>query len=171
VICSNDLTAADRASAMHRKHGVTANVTYQNIDATSIPYENRFDIIVFKSVLGGIHAEGFASQQLAMAQIHKALKPGGRLLFAENLVGTPLHAAARALAYRRRGITWRFLTLAEIELLLQPFAAHEWHTTGVSAMFGLYEAQRDLLARFDTWVLNMVTPPRWRYVVYGTATR
>lgn len=67
-------------------------ITYQDIDATQIPYENEFDIIVFKSIIGGIgRNDNKEIQQLVFNQIYKALKPGGQLLFAENLSASPLH--------------------------------------------------------------------------------
>ena len=33
---------------------ISSLIIYQDIDATNIPYENYFDIIVFKSIIGGI---------------------------------------------------------------------------------------------------------------------
>lgn len=173
VICSNWEAAEAQAAPLHKRVGAS-NITYQDIDAMHIPYENHFDLIVFKSVLGGVGPLGVATrqtQQLAMNEILKALKPGGRLLFAENLRGTVLHRAARAISYLLRRAHWRFVTLAEMRHFLSGFSSYELYTTGVLALFGLKEGQRRALARADNLFLNRIVPRSWRYVVYGMAIK
>ena len=172
VLCSNRQDTEPMAAPLHEKYGVRHLVEYRDIDATDIPYENHFDIIIFKSVLGGIGAAGGLALQLeAMRQLHKALKPGGRLLFAENLRATPVHRLARAIAYRIRRSSWRFMTLAELHGMLSLFASHEVHTTGALGVFGTTEARRRTLAAIDDAGLSHLTPKRWRYMGYGIAVK
>jgi len=172
VVCSNRQDTEQMAAPLHEKYSVREAIEYRDIDATDIPYENHFDIIIFKSVLGGIGAAGgLELQQAAMQQMLKALKPGGRLLFAENLRATPVHRLARAIAYRIRRSSWRFMTLRELERMLGGFARHEVHTTGALGVFGTTEQRRRTLGALDDAFASRLTPKRWRYVAYGVATK
>ncbi len=167
VVCSNLADTRLLAEPLHQKWSVTDNIEYRDVDATALPYENHFDVVIFKSVLGGIgHL-----QAEAMAQILKALKPGGRLLFAENVRGTIFHRIARAIAYRIRGSSWHYLTLAQMTDLLDGFSSWTIESHGVLAMFGTTEARRETLAKVDDRVFNRITPRSWKYVSYGVATK
>src|SRR5688572_9343259 len=53
VICSDLSEVRNTAEGLHKKYSL-ANIIYEDIDATDIPYENHFDLIVFKSIMGGI---------------------------------------------------------------------------------------------------------------------
>ncbi|HNS41841.1 MAG TPA: methyltransferase domain-containing protein, partial [Taishania sp.] len=87
VVCSDLKDVQKSAEKLHIRHNVTSRIIYQDIDATNIPYENYFDIIVFKSIIGGIgRNDKHENQQQVFKEIYKALKPGGKLLFAENLI-------------------------------------------------------------------------------------
>ena len=169
VVCSNWQDTRAHAAALHDKYGVSDRVEYTDVDATAIPYENEFDLIVFKSVIGGVGDK--AAQDRAMQGIHRALKPGGRLLFAENLRGTVFHRLARAIAYRFRGTSWRYVTVKELQPHLAQYSSHDLRTTGFLAMFGLREAQRNALAAADDRVFNRLAPRSWHYVSYGTAIK
>jgi SAM-dependent methyltransferase len=171
VVCSNNLTSEHRAAPLHRRHGVYERIEYRDIDATAIPYRDEFDIVVFKSVLGGVDSDGLVSQRKAIDEMRLSLKPGGRLLFAENLLATPLHRLARRVAWRSREGGWRFPAYRELNGLLQEFSRLELHTTGVGAMFGVNERYRRSLAAVDEALLNRLVPASWRYIAYGVATR
>ena len=92
-VISSDLEKTEMvAKPLHQKYNLQDRIIYQNINATSIPYENYFDVIIFKSILGGIgRNNNLKMQQEVILQIHKALKPGGKFLFAENISATILH--------------------------------------------------------------------------------
>ncbi|MDH6180373.1 SAM-dependent methyltransferase [Microbacteriaceae bacterium SG_E_30_P1] len=169
VVCTNFQNTEGQARPLHDRYGVTG-ITYQDVDATAIPFENEFDLVIFKSVLGGVGRE-FEAQQRAMAGMLRALKPGGRLFFAENLRSTWFHRAARAIAYRIRGSSWRFMSVREMHQLLSGFREHELYTTGSLALFGVTEGQRGALAAVDDAFADRLTPPSWRYVSYGVATK
>lgn len=167
VVCSNLANTEAMASELHEKYGVSASIEYRDIDVTDVPYENHFDVVIFKSVLGGVGS----LQDQAMQQILKSLKPGGRLLFAENVRGTVLHRIARSIAYRIRGTSWRYPSLAQMRAHLGGFTSSEIRTTGVLAMFGTSESARLALAAVDDRVANRITPRSWKYVSYGVATK
>jgi SAM-dependent methyltransferase len=171
VICSDVEDNRNRARRHHEKRGVTAGVDYQIIDALEIPYESRFDLVVFKSILGGIGLDGRKDrQQLAIDQIYKSLKPGGKLLFIENLIASPMHNFVRK-KFIRWGTSWRYVTLQEMQGFFHRFARVRMKTVGVLGAFGRSERQRNLLALIDQAVLNHLTPDRWQYVVYGIAEK
>jgi len=171
VVCSDYGGVPPAAMDRHRRHNVQDRITYQDIDVTAIPHENQFDLVAFKSVLGALgDGHGIEGQRRAVAEMHKALKPGGVLLFAENLVASPLHRVARRM-FVSWAAHWRYITTAEMRSFLAPFSDYQLHTTGVLATFGRNERQRRLLARLDRGLLNHVTPSNWRYIVYGVATK
>lgn len=171
VTCSDLSGVEARARPHHEAHGLAKQITYRDLDATNLGFEDTFDLVVFKSILGGIGRHGgAAAQRRAIAEMYKALRPGGVLLFAENLVGSPIHTFLRR-RFVRWGATWRYVTTTELAQFLQSFSGVELLTTGVMAALGRSERQRELLARIDRAGLNTVVPARWRYIAYGIARK
>lgn len=168
VICSNFQNTREQASPLHERFGIDS-IAYEDIDANNIPYENEFDLVVFKSVLGGAAATAEA-QAGVIRQIHAALKPGGTLLYAENLRGTWVHRLARAIAYRLRRASWRFVSPQELRGMLAVFDRHEFRATGFLSLFGVTESQRAALAAVDDAVFARV-PATWCYVGFGKAIK
>ena len=169
VVTTNWEYTREQAAPLHERYGI--HPEYRDVDLTArIPWRDEFDIVVFKSVLGGLGAD-FARQKHAMAEILAALKPGGRLLFAENLRATWLHRLGRAVAYRVRRASLRFTSYAEMRELLGRFEDVTLRTTGVLAVFGASEPQRNALTRVDDAVANRLVPASWRYVAYRMARK
>lgn len=74
------------AAPLHRRYHVQDKISYLNVNAAQMDFCGQFDLVIFKSVMGSIGQSGKAEEQArAMACIYRALKPGGVLLFAENL--------------------------------------------------------------------------------------
>lgn len=171
VVCSDLKGVQISARPLIERAGLLDRVRFEDIDATKMPYEDTFDIVVFKSVLGGIGAGGNKERQrLAVKQIHRALRPGGRLLFAENLTGSPLHMTLRS-HFREWGTRWNYLTAAEMRELLSAFSTVSFETAGFLGALGRSERQRRALARLDHVAVNAVVPPSWRYIAYGVAVK
>lgn len=171
TICSDLNGVKNTAEPLHLAHNVSSFIKYQDIDATNIPYENHFDIIVFKSIIGGIgRNNNFEIQQKVFKEIHKALKPGGKLLFAENLIASPFHQQLRK-KYVKWGNSWRYLSIEEMKELLKDFSTFDLKTTGVASTFGRNENQRNFLSSIDQIVLNKVCPESWKYISYGIAEK
>lgn len=170
VVCTDLRGVTAEARALHRRHNVEHLISYRALDATDIPYEGQFDLVVFKSVLGDVGRGGRRDmQERAVREIHKALRPGGELWFAENLTGSALHRLARRLI--RRGSLWRYVSLEEAEQFLSPFRRHACRATGFLAVFGRGGLPRDLLGALDRSLCNRVVPERWRYVIIGAAKK
>jgi hypothetical protein len=171
VVCSTlgDVPASVRA--LHRRYGVAHRVRYTNLDVLELSEQNAYDVIAFKSVLGGIGAGGRADLQArAIERLHAALKPGGNLLFAENLAATRVHAAWR----RRFGAGkdgWRYLTVREMEELLRPFAAVHFRTAGFLGAWGSSEMQVRASGALDAFLCRWMVPASWQYVLMGTAIK
>lgn len=171
VLCSDYENAEVTALPLHQKFGVTDRISYQDIDATQIPHENHFDLIVFKSIVGGIGKfGGLEAQKKVFEQIHKALKPGGVLLYAENLVSSSLHQYMRK-KYNAWGDYWRYLSKEELKDFLTPYHFASIHTTGFWATFGRSERQKRLLTRIDQLGPNWMFPSTWKYMGFGIAIK
>lgn len=168
TVCSDLRGPTERAHELHRACGRQALITYEKIDALSIPKPDAsYDVVVFKSMIGALGTKG--NQAAALREMHRVLKPGGVLLFAENLRGTRVHGWLR-----RRFVSWdhywRYLDATDDKDLFAPFAQVELHATGLLANLGRSEAQRDLLARVDRLLMPLV-PVRWRTILYGAAVK
>lgn len=171
VVCSDLENTKANASELHLKHHVSKFVSYEDINATQIPYENHFDVIVFKSIIGGVgRHDNIAAQKEVFQSIYKALKPGGKLLFAENLVASSLHQKLRN-RYIDWGGNWRYVSINEMKDFLADFQQVQLHTTGVVGTFGRSEKQRKLLSKVDHFFLNHVSPKTWKYICYGVAVK
>jgi SAM-dependent methyltransferase len=53
-VCSNSKEIFSKAKKLHQKYGVQDLISYEIINIKNIPYENKFDIICFKSVIGAV---------------------------------------------------------------------------------------------------------------------
>lgn len=170
VVCTDLRGPTPQAHALHRKYHVEDLIEYEAVDATSIPYANHFDLVIFKSVLGDIGRNNRPELQArAVGEMFKALKPGGELWFAENLSGAALHRLARRCI--KRGRLWRYLTGAEIEELLAQFADERHITAGFLGVFGRAGFVRNALGAVDRLLCNRLLPDRWKYVIVVRARK
>jgi SAM-dependent methyltransferase len=171
VVCSDLCRTKERAEPLHEKHRVHHRIVYQDIDATEIPYSDHFDLVALKSVVGGIGRDNnIAKQSQVFEEIYKALKPGGLLLFAENLVASPVHRLFRR-NFVSWGTSWRYLTAAELHGFLRRFSFYDLKTTGVIGAFGRTETQRRWLSMADRFLLDRLVPASWNYIGYGIARK
>jgi len=172
VTCTNYDNTELLARPLHERYGVTDRIEYRDLDVLSAaPEADRYDVIVFKSVLGGLGGDDASRAATAMAWIFASLRPGGTLLFAENIRGTWGHRLARSVAYRVRGASWRFLPLRELRAHLAPFESVELTASGFLAVLGTTESARDRLARADEALFDRIVPASWHYMAYGSALR
>jgi SAM-dependent methyltransferase len=176
---SSDIENPESAARpIHQRYpeAVQKRISYQAINAMDIPYENHFDVIFIKSVLTVIgEIQGHSNdvrrevQAKAVAQFYKALKPGGKLLFAENLKGSWLHTTARNL-FVPWGAKARYFEVADLLALLSDFTTITHQEVGFFGTFGRTEPQRAFLGRIDNWLLPIL-PKSWRYISIGVAVK
>lgn len=168
VLCTDLKNPKDMAAVVHHKYSCKSNIRYDALDAMAIPFENQFDVIVFKSILGGI-SQGNRNENKArvLSQIYKALKPGGMLLFTENLVATPLHKFLRS---KYGTPDWNYLKINEVGGLFSAFKSMEYITTGFFGCFGRNEQQKNILGRIDG-LLEQFIPKEKKYILSGIAIK
>ncbi len=166
------------AGEVHKRYPkeVQNRIEYAAINAMDIPYENHFDVIFIKSVLTVIgEIQGHSNevrrevQAKAVAEFYKALKPGGKLLFAENLKGSWLHTIARKL-FVPWGAKARYFEVPDLLDLLGNFENITHHEVGFFGTFGRTETQRAFLGRIDNAIEAMI-PKSWRYISIGVAVK
>ncbi|MGN6395526.1 MAG: class I SAM-dependent methyltransferase [Mucilaginibacter sp.] len=167
VYCT-DLNGPEQAAYdIHKAYDCGSRITYGSIDATNIPFENSFDIIIFKSIMGGISFANQQNKKRIIEQVYKALKPNGRLLFAENLESTFMHKFFRK-KFGTRG--WNYLKMNEVDSIFSSFSSVKYTTTGFLGCFGRNEWQRNFLGKIDK-TFEYFIPPRNRYIIIGQAVK
>lgn len=169
VVCSDVDNPADVARPIHQAAGVASRIEYTAANVTAMSFADAsFDVVAFKSVLGAVGRGG--NTQLiaaAIAEMHRVLKPGGVLLFAENL------AAGRMQMFLRRRFTswaadWNYLTPQSMKEHFAAFEVTHFETFGVLANWGRTEFHRRLLHPIDL-MLSPLTPKTQHYIGYGYA--
>jgi SAM-dependent methyltransferase len=170
VICSDLASPEESAKPLHEKHAVTENISYQGINAVNIPFENEFDLVVFKSILGGVSGNGRDELKKKMIdEIYKSIKPGGKLLFAENLESSFFHQFIRK-KFTNWGDRWNYLNYAEMDHVFSSFDKISYGTWGFLATFGRSEGQRRFLGKIDALIQPFI-PKKKRYIVFGVAEK
>lgn len=171
VICSDIYNPEKKAVTFHSQYKFQGKIDYMALNATELPFENEFDIIVFKSILGGIARKNKNELKLTVInEAYKSLKKGGYLLFAENLISSGFHQYFRK-KFTKWGNEWNYLQLDEIHTLFHNYSSIRYKTKGLLGAFGRTEFQRNLLAYFDKVIFNKIVPDNKKYIVYGIAVK
>ena len=169
VVCSDIEEPGDTVKEFHKKFNFKGQIEYGKIDALNIPYENEFDIVIFKSIIGGVSRDGHDEKRdLMMAEILKVLKPNGIFLFAENTAGSKMHSLFRRI-FIKWGSSWNYPTVNELTDSLSIFNDVNYETTGFLGTFGRTEWQRNILSQIDQKFLKYIVPSSWNYIMYGVA--
>lgn len=165
ILCTDYNDNEEIARKNHLSYQVDY-IKYQQLDVLELTQENMYDIIIFKSVLGGVGYNNNKENQIkAMENIYRALKPGGYLLFAENLVASKVHQFCRK-NFIPWGTKWRYLTINEIEEMTKIFKRKKIKYYGYFGTFGRNEVQRKVLGKLDE-KLNSFIADRNKYIVFG----
>jgi SAM-dependent methyltransferase len=167
VLCTDLNGPEDDAYRLHEKYECTSRITYASMDATNIPYENHFDVIIFKSIVGGISSGNQENKAKTLNEIHKALKPGGKLLFAENLEATGFHKILRK-NFGTKG--WNYLRMSEVKDVFAPFKKIKYSTIGFFGCLGRNEWQQNFLGKIDS-MLSSFIPHKSKYILIGVAEK
>ena len=165
VVCSDLNGPTEKAKDLHKKYGLEHSITYEAIDALNIPdkYNSHFDIIIFKSVLGGIgHNNNIERQKLFVENVYRSLKKDGILIFAENMKSTGIHVLLRK-KFNKWG-TWHYETENEIMDLFSRFTLVSKQYVGLLGCFGRNEGQRVFLGKLDDAVFDKIVSERHRYI-------
>ena len=168
VIRSDINNPGPTAELLHDKYSLKHKIEYKAVDCTEIVYEdNTFDVVLFKSVIGALGS--VEKQMLAFQEIQRVLKPGGVLLFAENLKSSALH-----MYLRRKFVVWstywRYPELKDIYIYTKEYNHIELNTTGFFANLISNHFVRVIFSYFDL-VFEKILPKKLRYIVYGAAIK
>lgn len=177
VVCTDVFPPHASARQMHARFGVSDRITYAAVDALSLPFPDAsFDVVTAKSVIGGLKLDRrdpstrtLATQQRAIDEARRVLRPGGWYLGAENLIGSRLHQWGRLLKNGKRP-RWRYLTPGEIDHLFQRYARTEYTTAGLIGTRWSRPWVNRLAAATDR-LLTPLTPASTRYVGFIRAQR
>jgi SAM-dependent methyltransferase len=166
VFCTEYLKVPQRAIDNHKQLGIANRIAYGAVDGCSIPFEESFDIVVFKSVLGHLSVN---QQKSLIDGAHSALRKGGVLLFCDNLAGTGFHSWTRR-HFAHYGKKWNYLHLSNLVGQLGAFEHVQYRTFGLWALFSPWEKGRVLLGMIDG-VFDRLVPTDWRYIVSVVAVK
>ena len=164
------------AVALHKKHKVSHLIDYASVDVFRMPYEaNSFDAIICKSVIGGLklvykdrRTRTLENQKLATEEIRRVLKPGGVLLGAENMLGSPLHQYLR----KRQGkhLGWRYLSPADIQYLFSAYSAVNTCYYGIIPATTPSNFLNNCLGKANE-LLTPLFPEKYRYIGFIAAKK
>ncbi len=168
VVCTDYTDDFRKAERLHQKYDVTGQISYEKQDISNCTMGSAtFDVVVFKSVVGTLRDREL--QFRAFSELHRILKPGGVLLFAENLKATRMHGYARR-KFTSWGGSWRYLTISETKEMLKPFDQIHLKSHGFLATFGRSERQRRLLGKVDS-PISVILPGGWKYILFGACVK
>jgi ubiquinone/menaquinone biosynthesis C-methylase UbiE len=170
MVCTDLKSPEHWARPQHEAFGFERRIVWEAANATALAYEDAsFDFVIFKSLLGEIGTTDKAhNKRLMLAEVLRVLKPGGIVLFAENMVASPVHVLARS-AFRGWGKNWGYTTIPEMRELFAAFAKLHYETTGFLVAFApprLKPIVREIDRRLDRFL-----PANSRYVIYGSAMK
>lgn len=171
VVCSDINGPKPEARAKHIAAGYADQISYASVDVQNIPFSEKFDVVVMKSVLGIVGDPCTKeTQSRAISEIYKSLKPGGELFFAENLAASRLHRYLRG-KYVEWGSIWRYPSVKEMLAFLGDFTRVDYTCFGFAGTFGRSERQRDLLGMADRMIIDHIVPTDWKYIMAGVAVK
>ena len=165
----------DYSADMNRfldRHALSGSVDFELINVGAIPYTEHFDVVCMKSVLGGIGpGRQLDGQQAALNSIAASLKPGGLVLFVENMAATKLHMALRQRWGAARN-QWHYYNFDELEKMIEAAGLKSscLGSTGFLGALGRSEFQKRILGRIDG-LLCPIIPRSWHYIAYGVARK
>ncbi|MCB0698584.1 MAG: class I SAM-dependent methyltransferase [Chitinophagales bacterium] len=176
VVCTDIVDTGTTAKDLHKKYGVEHKISYQTFDVVNGNLDaDSFDLIVAKSVIGGLKGNrsdastrSFEVQQKAVDNINRLLKPGGYFLSAENLTGNILLQAARRNTGKTQG--WRYLHYRELSQLFQSFDLVQTKTFGILPTF-FGSKFVNLIMFFINKHLLAFLPTTTKYIAFTTAQK
>lgn len=170
VTCT-DTSISTTVRQDEERFSFASRITYRSLDITRWPDDlGRFDVIVARSVTGGLGTSSLDTPRRAIASMIGALNPGGEYWFADNLRGSPLHRLFRRMFVPRRVLWHYYRDVDELQSLMPPDIETTIVELGLLGVLGRTEDQRVALSRLEQrFHLESLLPSRWRYVAAGIA--
>lgn len=166
VICSDLNNPKEFAEQLHRKYR-GLDIEYLSIDALNTGFgDNSFDVILFKSFLGYLSA---GQQEQVIVELHRILKPNGKLVFAENLRGSTFHQFVRR-NFVAWGRDWNYPSIDRIKKLMRVYSDFSYRTNGLISLFLPNTMLKRIIGPFDT-ALCKIIPSSFQYIIFGVSTK
>jgi SAM-dependent methyltransferase len=156
---SNPTSFLDRITA---KFTIERPIAVERLDILNSPHEKEFDFVIAKSVLGGLASQwsdGVAVAK-ALANMRKAVVPGGKIFLLENGYGSCVHAVLRrTFGAGRDG--WHYFTHASMREVVSPDTIEMFQSFGFFTFAGFRVAAIDRAAvMLDRVLAPHISPPR-----------
>lgn len=176
VVCSDLKEPTEAAIALHKKYSVAHKIQYKQFDVVnSTEDEAQYDIVIAKSVLGGLKAiktksatRNFSVQQQAVQNINQLLVTGGYFFSAENLQGGRLTKWLRRISKKDKG--WRHLSYKELGDLFIGFTLVQIKTFGILPTLFSNSGLNACIYFFNKYVLSFA-PNESRYISFVVAQK
>ncbi len=165
VVCT-DLVWRDGITENHKRNDVADRITYRQVGINDLSryYENTFDIIVCKAVLGGIGIAGNGDLPEGIHEVYQCLKPGGYFIFCDSMHASLIHTAAR----KRFGSHWHYFRREEIMALCHEFTLVREHYYGYLAPFTRilkdHYRIRNFFGKLDSVFFEKILPDSKKYM-------
>lgn len=177
VVCTDIYGVTPQAEQLHKSYSVSKDITYDSVDIFQMNYPaERFDIVVCKSVIGGLKTtysdpttRTLDNQKRAIREIRRVLKKGGFFLGAENLKGSKLHQYYRK-KVKGKKIGWRHLSRTEVEWLFSDYEVFKHKSFGFLGTFYPSKVLNRVFFYFD-WLLSRLFSPEWLYIDFLIAQK
>lgn len=176
VVCTDITDIHSSAHQLHGKYNVAAKIQYKQFDVVNDDWGiQQFDIIIAKSVIGGLKStrgksstRSVEAQHKAMHNIHRLLKPGGYFFSAENLRGGVFTRLARKMRKRKKG--WQHPTYHELLQLFSSFTLVQTKTFGILPTLFSPKAVNRLMYGMNRYVLCLL-PKGSKYIAFTIAQK
>ena len=168
ILCTDLNGPTNEAIQKHKRWNTSHLIKYDALDILDMPHVDKFDIALFKSVLGSL--DSAVEQKQAITKIHKALRSNGELWFAENLIASQAHQFLRK-KFIQWGRKWRYVSIQEMNEHLSIFFEVQYITVGFLGTLGRVEMQRGILGKLDRLFVDRLVPSAWRYIIIGVAKK
>jgi 2-polyprenyl-3-methyl-5-hydroxy-6-metoxy-1,4-benzoquinol methylase len=171
VDCTDRVRPTDAAVEMHKRYHVADKITYGSFDVVNSSMEgNKYDLIIAKSVLGGIKSDyknattrTSETRENAIKNIYNLLKPNGYILFAENIQGSVLLHKVRKMLGKQKG--WYYFNISDFNNLFKTFHDVEIKTFGVIPTTSRNRYFNDFIFALNKYLLN-VLPSSYKYIAF-----
>ncbi|MBS1772966.1 MAG: class I SAM-dependent methyltransferase [Bacteroidetes bacterium] len=128
VVCTDREGVTNKAKELHNQYGVSHLISYDTLDIVNTNITGNYDIVIMKSVLGGLKevyndstTRNDSTRTRAINNIHRLLKQGGYLLTSDNLKGNLFTRFGRSI--KQKNNSWHYFTPSEINNIFSSFAS------------------------------------------------